>query len=95
MRVRVQLSKVCASIEFATLARLHEGGVPCPRPLFTSGNIVVMGAVGTDKKLAPSLADCHFSSDELATVYVHTMSALHKAWLAGVVSTTASEHDFL
>lgn len=63
------LHQTWAEKEFRNLARLHAGGVPCPKPLELKAHIVVMEFFGVDGWPAPRLKDADISQKRAKRLY--------------------------
>ncbi len=89
--------------EYITLWRLHEMGLPVPRPavgpemseLHTSGSVVLMQLIGDGGEPAPRLSDVRLAADEARSAFDQSFGILVELARAGLVHGDFSTYNLL
>jgi len=81
--------------EFKNLKIAYKAGVSCPEPIDFKENVLVIGFIGEDGKLAPRLIDLTFSKEDARIVYEDLIVQIKKLYAAGLVHTDLSAYNIL
>ena len=65
-----KMVKVWAEKEMRNYRRIHQAGIPCPRPILLKNNILVMEFLGSEGWPSPRLKDATLSEKRLREAYV-------------------------
>jgi len=81
--------------EFKNLKIAYKAGVNCPKPIAFNENVLIIGFIGENGKLAPRLIDLKFSKEDADAVYSMTITQIKKLYKAGLVHTDLSAYNIL
>ena len=65
-----KMVKVWAEKEMRNYRRIHQAGIPCPKPILLKNNILVMQFLGSEGWPSPRLKDASLSEKRLREAYV-------------------------
>ncbi|MEM3852253.1 MAG: serine protein kinase RIO [Methanomassiliicoccales archaeon] len=82
--------------EYTNLQRLKECGLPVPRPLAKSGNVLAMEYIGDEEGPAPLLKDYDATAQELAAFYAQVVDFMRHAYNdAQLVHADLSQYNLM
>lgn len=81
--------------EFATLQRLHEAGLPVPRPIAMGSNVLLMAYVGDAERAAPTLDQVALERNEAAALWARLIDAVGRMLALRIVHGDLSAYNVL
>lgn len=81
--------------EFRQMKYLYDEGIPVPRPIASSGLVVVMEFIGENEEAAPRLSDLKLEKDEAREAFFQSLNILEKIVLTGRVHGDYSSYNIL
>lgn len=91
-----KMVKVWAEKEMRNYRRIHQAGIPCPRPIVLKTNILVMEFLGSEGWPSPRLKDVSLSEKRLREAYVQCiMITRHLYQKCNLVHGDLSEYNLL
>ncbi|HMR40471.1 MAG TPA: RIO1 family regulatory kinase/ATPase [Ignavibacteria bacterium] len=81
--------------EFRQMKFLYEAGIPVPRPIASSGLVVVMEFIGEDEEAAPRISDLTFEKDEAREAFSQSLGILEKIISTGRIHGDYSAYNLL
>ena len=91
-----KMVRVWAEKEMRNLARLHNAGIPCPRPILLKSHVLIMSFLGDDGWPSPKLKDARLSEGKARELYyecvLHIRNMYRKCRL---VHADLSEYNML
>lgn len=91
-----KMVKVWAEKEMRNYRRIHQAGIPCPRPILLKANMLIMEFLGVDGWPSPRLKDVTLSEKRLREAYVQCiMITRHLFQRCKLVHGDLSEYNLL
>eukprot|EP00977_Amphora_coffeiformis_P012701 scaffold3209_cov152-Amphora_coffeaeformis.AAC.5 len=91
-----KMVKVWAEKEMRNYRRIHQAGIPCPRPVLLKTNILIMEFLGSEGWPSPRLKDATLSEKRLREAYVQCiMITRHLFQRCKLVHGDLSEYNLL
>lgn len=91
-----KMVKVWAEKEMRNYRRIHQAGIPCPRPILLKTNILIMEFLGSDGWPSPRLKDASLSEKRLREAYVQCiMITRHLFQRCRLVHGDLSEYNLM
>lgn len=91
-----QMVRVWAEKEMRNLMRIHQSGIPCPKPIQLKLHILVMDFIGKDGQHAPRLKDAKLAPDDLEDCYYSLKKIIWRMYRkCRLVHADLSEYNIL
>lgn len=81
--------------EFTTLRRLHEAGVPVPRPISAGENAILMEYIGDAGMAAPTLSEVELDDDEAGPLFHTVVRSIEIMLQMGLIHGDLSAYNIL
>ncbi|MEZ4692025.1 MAG: RIO1 family regulatory kinase/ATPase [Ignavibacteria bacterium] len=81
--------------EFRQMKFLYEAGIPVPRPIASSGLVVVMEFIGEDEEAAPRISDLTMKEEEAREAFSQSLNILEKIVSTGRIHGDYSAYNLL
>ncbi|MDQ3021655.1 MAG: serine protein kinase RIO [Bacteroidota bacterium] len=81
--------------EFRQMNFLYNSGIPVPKPIATSGLIVMMEFIGSEGQAAERLSDLHLEKDEAEEAFRQSLKILEAIILSGRIHGDFSAYNIL
>lgn len=81
--------------EFRQMKFLYEEGIPVPRPIASSGLVVVMEFIGEDEIAAPRISDLDLDKEEAEEAFAQSLKIIEKIVSTGRIHGDYSAYNLL
>lgn len=91
-----KMVRLWAEKEMRNLSRLHQSGIPCPKPLHLRAHVLVMEFVGDDGWPCPKLKDVALNESKARELYLECVLIMRKMYqVCRLVHADLSEYNIL
>lgn len=91
-----KMVRLWAEKEMRNLSRLHQNGIPCPKPFILRGHVLVMEFVGEDGWPFPKLKEVALSESKARELYLECVLIMRKMYqVCRLVHADLSEYNIL